>query len=386
VDRIEVGVIGLGNFARRQHLPNLARMPEAHLRAVCDIDQDLAGEIRAKYGAEYAVGDYRRILDDKAVNAVVIAVRDSLQAPITIDALRAGKQVYVEKPLAETPEQCARVQEAVSASGSKLAVGFNKRFAPIYRQAREIMRADGGARNVHLRMADDAWRWAAGYQPGFMMRLDVCHLFDLLRWFTGAEIESVCCAGSRPDDDALLVKMTDGCVATILASGHGSLDMPKERVDVITGRGGLSAEDYVELSTYGYPACLSSYTFAGHSDPDREFMHKYLLEKMGMSAWRAIRRMTWELRQRAESLSDAETGDAVDQAVIRRFAGQTIPNFMRDQGWLASVQAFLRGLIDGRATDHAGAGDALKASQAAGAAEKSRESGKLVQLVNSPSD
>jgi predicted dehydrogenase len=380
MEKIEVGVIGLGNFARSQHLPNLARIPEARLRAVCDIDEALAGEIRAKYAAGYATVDYRRVLDDKDIVMVVLAVRDSLQAPMALDALRAGKHVYVEKPLAETPDACAQVLDGVRASGLRLAVGFNKRFAPIYRLSREIMRADGGARNAHLRMADDAWRWAASYPPGFLLRLDICHLFDLLRWFTGADIESVCCAGTRPDDDSLLVRMTDGCVASILSSGHGSMDMPKERVDVITRRGGLSAEDFVELSTFGYPDFEASYTFAGHSDPGREFMHKYLMEKMGMSAWRAIRRMTWELGRRVENSDTAPGGDSGDMTEMRRFVGQTIPNFMRDQGWLASLRAFLRGLIDNQATDHAGAEDALQASRAAKAAELSRETGKFERL------
>mgnify|MGYP005837297189 CR=1 FL=1 len=399
---IEVGVIGLGNFARRQHLPNLSRILEARIRGVCDINPDLTEAIRAKYGAHRGYTDYRKLLEDPLVEAVVVAVRDNLQAEVAAAALRAGKHVYVEKPLGQTPEQFEAVAEAVRESGLRLAVGFNKRFAPIYRRMREIARSDGGPRNMHLRMADDAWRWAVGYPPGFMMKLDVCHFFDLLRWFTGGEIESVYCASSRPDDDAVLVQMSNGTVATILFSGHGTMDMPKERIDIITERGGLSAEDYVELRTFGYTAYDPVYTFPGHSNPDGEFMHRYLMGKLGMPVWSAIRRMTWELRIRtgmdpgtpqakvreeggtgAGDLEGTEapglSGDPYMEEA-RRFAVATIPNFMRGQGWMDSLRAFLAGIANNLPTAHAGVEDAEKAALAAAAAEKSRETSEVVRL------
>jgi len=384
---IGVGVIGLGNFARRQHLPNLFRMPEARIRAVCDKDPELTEKMRLKFRADKGYTDHRKLLEDPDVEAVVIAVRDDVQASLAVSALRAGKHVYVEKPLADTEERFAEVREAVLETGLRLAVGFNKRFAPIYRRAREIARADGGPRNMHLRMADDSWRWAVGYPPGFMMKHDVCHFFDLLRWFTGAEIASVYAVRSRPDDDAVILRMSDDTVATILASGHGTMDMLKERVDIITRRGGLSAEDFVELRTYGFPSVEPVFTFPGHSDPDGEFMHKYLMEKLGSSGWSAIRRMTWELCRRAEAeVENPNVPLPPDAAEVRRFVARTIPNFLRDQGWMASLRIFLGNLSKGSSggqtgfADHAGVEDARKAALAVEAAIRSLETGEVVRL------
>jgi len=370
---VGVAVIGAGNFARRQHLPNIHRTPEARLIAVCDIDEENAQREAKRYEALYAETDYRRLFEDGRIEAVVIAVRDDLQARIAVRALEMGRHVYVEKPLAADPDICAEVGEAQAKSGKRLAVGFNKRFAPIYRKAREVMAADGGPKNLHMRMADDAWRWAVGYPPGHLLSLDVCHFFDLLRWFTGSEVSSVYCIASRPEDYCLAVSVEDGTVASVLFSGHGTMDMPKERIDAVCSRGGISAVDFVELRTYGYRDYDPVYTFAGHSHPDGEFGHMLLLEKLGAQGFAALRRGAWELR---EDLYPVGRPDSPYRGEARRYADRTIPNFLRDQGWLASLRAFLCGILTGSGTDHAAAADAVAASRATAAAVRSLTSGR----------
>ncbi len=71
-----------------------------------------------------------------------------------------------------------------------------------------------------MRMADEAWRWAKGYPPVALIRHDACHLFDLLRHFTGSVVKSLLCPDARPDDDALLIGFENGATATLLHSGH----------------------------------------------------------------------------------------------------------------------------------------------------------------------
>jgi len=163
---IGVGLIGCGNFARRQHLPNLAALPSARLIAVCDADA-------------------ARLLDDPFIEAVVIAVRDDLQAELTLQALEAGKQVYVEKPVAGATADFVRLIAARDRVGKSVAVGFNKRFAPAYVRLAGVLAGAGGTRMVYLRMADDAWRWARGYPPGGLLRHDLSPpgFGGLARWF-----------------------------------------------------------------------------------------------------------------------------------------------------------------------------------------------------------
>lgn len=370
-------LIGAGNFSRRQHLPNLHRIPEAQLVAVCDVDDDVANKQAAKYHALYAETDYRRVLSDDRIDAVVIAVRDDSQARISREALQAGKHVYVEKPLSPNADECKTVADAMESSGKRLAVGYNKRFAPVYQLAKKVMSADGGPKNIHLRMADDAWRWAVGYPAGHLLSLDVCHFFDLLRWFTGAEVSTVYAISSRPEDYCIAVQMTDASVASIFFSGNGTMDMPKERVDAVCTRGGITAIDYVELRTYGYAGFDHIYRFSGHSHPDGEFAHVYLTDRLGAEALSAIRRGTWEIR---EQLHPVSFGDSPYAAEAQVYADKTIPNFLRDQGWLQSLRAFFVGLSSGVETDHATAEDALVAARATEAALRSLQHGKPVTL------
>ncbi len=386
---VRVALIGAGNFARRQHLPNLHRIPEAELMTICDVNNELAESLCARYAAPTTSGsptqmpraetDYRRVLDDREIEAVVIATRSDLQPVIASEALLAGKHVYVEKPLAESPDACDQVVAARNASGKRLAVGFNKRFAPIYQKAKEVMDADGGPRNIHLRMADDAWRWSRGHNPGDLLKIDVCHFFDLVRWFTGAEIATVYCVESRENDETLALQMTNGAVVSILFSGHGTMDMPKERLDAVCTRGGVSAEDYVELGTYGYQQFEPVYRFGGHSHPDGEFMHSFLTASLGIDGWKAFRRGTWEARERV--LGEGRNTDPYAQE-RRHFVDTNIPNFMRDQGWLISLRAFVAGIRAQVPTAHANAEDALAAAIAADAALQSIAAGQIVQVKN----
>src|SRR5512138_3338129 len=105
------GIIGAGGIAQSQHLPNLTRAPHVRLKTVCDLRADVLHSMQAKYRVPHATTSHKELLADPEIQAVVIATREDAHAPLTIEALRAGKHVYVEKPLAETPEACAAVVE-----------------------------------------------------------------------------------------------------------------------------------------------------------------------------------------------------------------------------------------------------------------------------------
>jgi predicted dehydrogenase len=153
--------------------------------------------------------------------------------------------------------------------------------------------------------------------------------------------------------------------------------MPKERAEIVTERGGLAAEDFVELRTYGYADRPAVLTFEGHTHPDRPYTHKRLTKHLGAAGWAAFRRATWELREEVEAGLDPDRPDADE---VRRYVAETIPNFLRDQGWLAAVRAFVTGIQTGDPTDHAGAADALAAVRVAQACVRSRDEGRVVAM------
>ena len=373
------GLIGAGGIAQSQHLPNLARAPHVHLKTLCDLRADVLAAMQAKYAVPCSTTDHRHLLADPEIQAVVVATREDAQARLTIEALRAGKHVYVEKPLASTVVECEAVVAAQREAGRFVAVGFNRRFAPACRKAREFLNRDGGPKNIHYRIADEYWRWGAGYPPGVRVVHELGHVFDALRWLTGSEVDSIYVIASRPDDEAYALKFRSGCVATIMNSGQATMDLPKERLEAIGTRGGVTVEDFVELRSYGYRDVPPVLRFAGHSHPDREYTHKYLLEKEGAEALYALRRMGWELQYDAEHPPDAAPPDAAER---EHFIRQRCPhwNYMMDKGWLWAMDHFARCVISGETPENASAADGLRASLLSHAAIRSRETGSVVMM------
>lgn len=368
------GIIGVGGIAQSQHLPNLTRAPHARLKTVCDLREDLLEQMRAKYGVPHATTSHAELLADPEIQAVVVATREDMQGPMTIEALRAGKHVYVEKPLAETAEECEAVVEAQRESGCFVAVGFNRRFAPAYRRAYELAWADGGPRNIHYRISDTYCRgWGRNCPPGIRVIHEVCHIFDIVRWLTRSDVATLYAVKSRDDDEIFTLAFASGCVASITSSGYVTTDLPKERLEVISDEGTVIVEEFVELRAFGHRGAEPVTRYAGHSHPDHEFSHKLLFEKVGAEALYGMRRTAWELAQNDDGHPD--------QAERDRFlrSGQ-MWNYMVDKGWLAAIDHFAQCVLSGQPPENATPRDALQASRLAHAAIESRESGQVIRL------
>ena len=372
------GIIGAGGIAQSQHLPNLTRAPHVRLKTICDLNEDLLGQMQEKYGVPQGVTNYGELLADPEIDAVVVATKEDMQAVLATEALQAGKHVYVEKPLADTPEKVEKVVAAQEASGKFAVVGFNRRMAPAYRRAKEIVDADGGAKNIHYRISDEYWDWGKDLPPGHRVIHEVCHLFDLLRWFTGSDPVSIYCVDSRPDDEVFVLKFP-GCVASIMDSGYVTMDMPKERIELVAELGSVVVEEFVECRTYGYENYDPVYRFAGHSHPDRDSTHKYLLGVGGAEALYALRRMGWEQRQRWNEVK--ESGSFLDRAELELFEMRCPHwNYMVDKGWLAAIDHFAECILTGRRPELAGAVDGLWSTRITAAAMESRERGEVVRF------
>lgn len=127
---IRIGIIGCGWIANAKHLPSLTRQSNAHIRALCDILPDRAEKARQEYGAKHAYScvDYRKVIDDKNIDAVVICTPNNTHAEITIAALDAGKHVLCEKPMAHDYEDALRMHQAAENSSCLLSIAFQNRF------------------------------------------------------------------------------------------------------------------------------------------------------------------------------------------------------------------------------------------------------------------
>jgi predicted dehydrogenase/threonine dehydrogenase-like Zn-dependent dehydrogenase len=254
-----VGVIGAGSFSRRTLLPAL-REAGAELVAVASEGGLSAADAAARYGFGGAA-PAKEIIADDGIDAVVIATRHDSHASLAAAALRAGKAVFCEKPLALTREELDEVVRALS-DGGLLMVGFNRRHAPLTVRLREELEARSGPTALLARvnagpLPADHWLHDPEEGGGRMIG-EGCHFVDLLSHLAGAPAASVhamaVTSPTRPlecaDDVAATFRFANGVLGTLLYSGSGDPRLPKERVEAFGG--GLAAvlDDFRRLELY----------------------------------------------------------------------------------------------------------------------------------------
>lgn len=263
---INIALVGTGGFASVMHLPNIKKLHDKFkLYAVMDMDGLKAKNVADKYSAAFATTDYADILNDPAIDLVMICTRHDSHAGLTLKALQAGKHVFVEKPLATTREDLDLITHFYENNKDNkvkpcLLVGFNRRFS---RYAQEIKKHTDKRINplfIHYRMN-------AGYIPldhwvhehGGRMVGEACHIIDLMSFFTGSSIKSINAESLTPnnnkysagDNKAIILKYQDGSVAAIDYFAVGSTKLPKEYMEVHFDEKSIILDDYKSLKGYG---------------------------------------------------------------------------------------------------------------------------------------
>ncbi len=285
-----IAVIGAGGFASRTHLPNICKIKNVELKAVVTKTGKNARRIGNEFKADYCSTDYKEVLADKCVNAVVIATRHDLHYEIANDAVLAGKHVLLEKPMGLTSEQVENLAATVEKSGVVFAVGYNRRYSPLAVRARELISKDQGPCIVNYRVN-------AGYIPadhwtqdpeigGGRIIGEACHFFDLIGYFIDSELESVT-AEYIPVDRSTVVskdnvvtvlKYRNGSVGTLTYTSLGSKEFGKEYIEIFKHGKTIVLDDFKDLRLYGYKqrSLTLKKQDKGHYEEMVQFIHKIL--------------------------------------------------------------------------------------------------------------
>ncbi len=253
-----VGLIGVGGFARSILVPGLARAG-ASLMAVASERGLSAADAAARLGFQQATTT-DELLRDEDVDAVVIATRHANHAELTAKALRAGKAVFVEKPLALTATELSEVTNAL-AHDSLLMVGFNRRFAPFTESAADLLqRSDSGAIAIRVNagsLPDTHWLHDPRSGGGRLLG-EGCHFIDLALHCSGARPHSVQ-ASARPqperplecsDEFTVTLRFANGGLGVVIYTGKGDTRLSKERIEVFAGGESLVIDDFRRLERY----------------------------------------------------------------------------------------------------------------------------------------
>ncbi|MDW4525989.1 Gfo/Idh/MocA family oxidoreductase [Rossellomorea marisflavi] len=235
---LKIGVIGCGSIAKHRHIPEYMANEHAEIVAVCDIVKDRAEEMADQIGAK-AYTDYKDLLKDESIEAVSVCTPNALHAPISVDALKAGKHVLCEKPMATSTEEAEAMIVAANEAGRKLMIGHNQRFVPSHQKAKELISKGEAGKIYSFRTAfghggPEGWSvdgkdsWFFKKEEAFigaMGDLGV-HKTDLMRYILGEEfvevgafVETSSKENADVDDTAVCVLKTEsGTIGTLAAS------------------------------------------------------------------------------------------------------------------------------------------------------------------------
>ncbi|MEZ3182685.1 bi-domain-containing oxidoreductase [Streptomyces pimonensis] len=253
---VRLAFVGAGNYASSMLLPHLAQRDGVELSAVVTTTALSAANAQRKFGFGRATTDLDTVLGDGSVDAVFVVTRHSSHAELTRKALLAGKAVFVEKPLALTEDELAGVLAAVEESGNdRLQVGFNRRFAPLLREARERFGARSGPGHLRYlvnagRLDHGSWYLRQGSE-GSRFTGEGGHFIDTASWLLGADPDSVYAVTTPGNEDLQVVlRYPDGSTATIGYVTTGPSGFPKETLDLVADGRALRLDDFVRASVY----------------------------------------------------------------------------------------------------------------------------------------
>lgn len=260
--QIRVGVIGAGKYASSFLLPHLQKDSRVALGMACTSSGVTATHVARKFGFHSVTSDGDAVIADS--QAVVVATRHNDHADYVVRAVKAGKPVFVEKPMVITSEQVEAVIEAVRTSNSaSVMVGFNRRFAPATLLVLEHFKSIKAPRQVTIRVnagaiAKDHWVHDPLVGGGRLIG-EGCHFLDLAVCLTGSRIQSVSAsaipkagvAAAIWDDFSVVLGMEDGSVATVAYTSIGDTRLPKERIEVSGGGRSAVIDDFGSVELYG---------------------------------------------------------------------------------------------------------------------------------------
>lgn len=256
----KLGIIGAGNFASATIIPALQKV-NAPIKYIASAQGLTAKVLAKKAKAENATSDYHVMLSDPEVNTVLITTRHSMHVSMVIEALEAGKSVFVEKPLCLNEEELQSIEKVYMNANDRvtLTVGFNRRFSPFAEKMKTLL--GGGPKNIVATMN-------AGYIPPEMWVQDMevgggriigeaCHFIDLCSFLADSRVIAVCmnALGENPqentDNVSILLKYENGTNAVVNYFANGSKSYAKERVEVFSQGKVLVLDNWRKLEGYG---------------------------------------------------------------------------------------------------------------------------------------
>jgi predicted dehydrogenase/threonine dehydrogenase-like Zn-dependent dehydrogenase len=268
--KIKVGIIGAGAFAEQVHLPNLKKMGKSfEIIAICNKTGISANRGADRFSAIYATSNPDDLFNDHDIDLIMICTRHNLHGDLVMRGLKAGKHIFVEKPLCTKKEELEKVREFFAHSNKTplLMVGFNRRFSPISTKIKEIVKDRNNPLIINYQMNAGHLpidHWAYSKEGGGRIVGEACHIIDLFSYIiesSATEINTTVLGGKRDvigdEDICISIKYEDGSLGILNYFSKGSTNLSKERFEIHFDGKSILVDNYQEAKGYGIELDLS---------------------------------------------------------------------------------------------------------------------------------
>ncbi len=257
-EKVNVGLIGAGNFTKSVILPNMQKVGGYELVGLCTATGVSAQGTGKKYDFKYMTTDSSEIYKNDEINSLFITTQHDKHASAIISSIESGKHCFVEKPLCIYEEELEAIKEAYSGN-TIVQVGFNRRFSPMVESMKKSI---NGQVSVNYRVnagviPKDVWIQDRTIGGGRIIG-EVCHFIDTCSYIIGSDVLSVFASTvtkedqSIPDEDNIniILNYANGSTATIAYYAYGDTAMPKEYIEVFGNGVSMTMTDFRELIVY----------------------------------------------------------------------------------------------------------------------------------------
>jgi predicted dehydrogenase/threonine dehydrogenase-like Zn-dependent dehydrogenase len=302
-EKVRIAVLGAGGFARGTHLPLIKSLNDKYaLQAIVTRTGHTAKSVAEQFGAVYASTDYREVLNDPNVDAVIIATRHHLHGQMALEALKAGKHVLLEKPLALTYQDIKNLDLFIKETNEKdlpvLMTGYNRRFSPFAKKMQSLLSVRSAPFIINYRMnagfiSDE--HWVHGPEGGGRNVGEACHIYDLFLYLANSKVTELTATSIKPlsnhyrynDNFVTTLSFENGSIATLTYTALGSKDYSKEMADLYYDGKIVILNDYKSLDVYGKleKSNITSLQDKGHKNQLTEFYEAIRTGKWPIPWW-----------------------------------------------------------------------------------------------------
>ena len=260
-EKIRLGLIGAGNFVRSTMLPIMKETGLFEFRGLATTGGVGGAQVNDGTPFGYTTNNYQELLSDPEIDLIAVSTQHNSHAKFVIEALKAGKNVYCEKPLCLTLDELTAIKEAYEQSEGELFVGLNRRHAPLIQQIKREMKTDqipavydfiGNAGFI----PKDHWVHDEAAGGGRILG-EACHFVDLIQYLDGSHLEDLTVTAASnnayPMNDNVLItlRFASGAIGNIVYSSMGSKKYPKEQLRVLSNGSVYEMDNFIRLKKYG---------------------------------------------------------------------------------------------------------------------------------------